>query len=122
MFRKSVCVKSVFWNKHNSTNSTNILCLKWSGLERFVNFWNDIMVINMAAEELCVTSSGIHCTLPFEDLPMFMKIILQRLITYQFWEWWILFFKAIARNVTFIKEFCSCSYFSYPSNFALFCF
>ena len=34
-----------------------------------------------------------------------MKIILQRLITYQFWEWRILFFKAIARDVTFIIEF-----------------
>ena len=31
---------------------------------RFVNFWNDIIVINMATVGLCVTSSGIHCTLP----------------------------------------------------------
>ena len=89
---------------------------------RFVNFWNDIIVINMAPVGPCVTSSGIHCTLPGCRLADLYENYIAKAYNISVPGMVDSFLKAIARDVTFIIEFCSCPFFFLPFQFCLILF
>ena len=89
---------------------------------RFVNFCYDIIVINMAAMGPCVTFSGIHCTLPGCRLADLYENYIAKAYNISVPGMVDSFLKAIARDVTFIIEFCSSPFFFLPFQFCLILF
>ena len=72
----------------------------------------------MAAMGPCVTSSGIHCTLLGCRLADLYENYIAKAYNISVPGMVDSFLKAIARDFTFIIEFCSCPFFSYTFNFA----
>ena len=76
----------------------------------------------MAPVGLCVTSSGIHCTLQGCKLADLYENYIAKAYNISVPGMVDSFLKAIARDVTFIIEFCSCPVFFLPFKFCLILF